>query len=68
MTKTGVRAVLFDHYGDRDVLYVAEVRCRRRPPARSSWRYGGGDQSGRGEDPIRRAAGQLSRDVSFRRR
>jgi NADPH2:quinone reductase len=25
MTKTKARAVLFDHYGDRDVLYVADV-------------------------------------------
>lgn len=25
MTETNARAVLFDHYGDRDVLYVAEV-------------------------------------------
>ena len=61
------RAVRFDHYGDRDVLYVAEVEIPDPGPGRGARRGPrGGHQPRRDRDPFRRPARDVSRHLPVR--
>ena len=69
MTETGARAVLFDRYGDRDVLYVADV-AMPTPAAGEVVVAVKAAAINPGEAKIRSGAlrDQLSGHFSFRRR